>query len=138
MHKPLPWLGLLFSLFATQASAQVVVIVNPKSEVKLTAEQVASLYMGRSTSLPGGISQPVDLPEANAAREQFYSKAAGKTGAQVKATWARLAFSGKATPPKELATAADIKKFVAANVDAIGYIDKSAVDSSVKVVVPLE
>ena len=135
---PLPLLTLLLGLHASQAAAQVVVIVNPKSDIKLNAEQVASLYMGRSTSLPGGITQPVDLPESSAAREQFYSKAAGKTSSQVKATWARLAFSGKATPPKELATADEIKKFVASHPDAIGYIDKSAVDSSVKVVVPLE
>ena len=43
-------------------------------------------------------------------------------------------FSGKATPPKELGSSADVKKFVASNPDAIGYIEKSAVDSSVKVV----
>ena len=52
----------------------------------------------------------------------------------MKAAWSRLVFSGKATPPKEMANSADMKKFVAGNPDAIGYIEKSAVDSSVKVV----
>lgn len=121
------------------AQAQVAVIVNPKSGASgLSAEQVASMFMGKTNSLPGGLSQAVDLPEGNPAREQFYTKAAGKTGSQVKATWARLAFSGKATPPKEMATAADVKKFVAANADAVGYIEKSAVDGSVKVVLSLD
>ena len=89
-------------------------------------------------SLPGGLSQALDLPEANAARDQFYAKGAGKSASQVKATWARLTFSGKATPPKELGSAADVKKFVAANPDAIGYIEKSAVDGTVKAILTID
>ncbi len=126
-------------LAAGLVHAQVAVIVNPKSGASgLSADQVASMFMGKTNSLPGGLSQAVDLPEGNPAREQFYTKAAGKTGSQVKATWARLAFSGKATPPKELASAAEVKKFVAAHADAVGYIEKSAVDGSVKVVLSLD
>lgn len=129
-------LGLSLSL---PAAAQVAVIVNPKAGVSsLTADQVASLYLGKSSSLPGGIAQAVDMPDAQPLREQFYSKATGKNGAQVKAIWARLAFSGKATPPKELPTPADVKKHVAANADAIGYIDKGAVDGTVKAVLTLD
>lgn len=122
------------------ASAQVAVIVNPKSSLaSMTPEQVAAIFMGKSATLPSGATaQPADLPEASAARELFYSKAAGKTSAQVKATWARLTFSGKASPPKELPTAADVKKHVASNPDAIGYIEKSAVDGTVKVVLTVE
>jgi len=129
--------GLLGLSFSTQA--QVAVIVNPKSSTaSLSAEQVASLFLGKTGSLPGGIAQPTDLPESSPLRDQFYSKAAGKSASQVKAIWARLAFSGKATPPKELATAAEVKKFIAANADAIGYIEKSALDDSVKSVLVVE
>lgn len=123
-------------LLAQAASAQVAVIVNLKSPMAtMTPEQVSAVFLGKSNTLPSGATAvPADLPDSSGAREQFYSKAAGKTGAQVKATWARLTFSGKATPPKELTTAADVKKFVANNPDAIGYIEKSAVDGTVKVV----
>jgi len=133
---PLRWGLLLLSLLAAGASAQVVVIVNPKSPLStLTQEQAASVFLGKSSTLPGGgMAVPADLPDVSSVREQFYSKAAGKTAAQVKAAWSRLTFSGKAVPPKELGNANEVKKFVAANVDAIGYIEKSAVDSSVKVV----
>src|SRR5574343_1593734 len=104
-------------LVAQAASAQVAVIVNPKSPLaSMTQDQVASIFLGKTNTLPSGAAAaPADLPESSAIREQFYSKAAGKTSAQVKATWARLTFSGKAQPPKELATAADVKKFVASN-----------------------
>ena len=54
------------------------------------------------------------------------------------ATWGSLAFSAKATPPEELGSTAEVKKFVAANPDAIGYIEKSAVDGSVKVVLAVD
>jgi len=121
------------------AQAQVAVIVNPKSSTAtLSAEQVAALFLGKTGSLPGGIAQPTDLPESSPLRDQFYSKAAGKSSSQVKAIWARLAFSGKATPPKELPSSAEVKKFIAANADAIGYIEKSALDDSVKSVLVVE
>ncbi|MBN8506602.1 MAG: hypothetical protein J0L58_19220 [Burkholderiales bacterium] len=125
---------------AGAAVAQVVVIVNPKSAAAsgLNAEQVASLYLGKTNTLPGGISQALDLPDSQPLREQFYTKATGKNAAQVKAIWARLAFSGKARPPKELASSAEVKKFVAANADAIGYIEKDAVDGSVKAVLTVD
>ncbi|MDT9001198.1 hypothetical protein RQP53_18110 [Paucibacter sp. APW11] len=122
------------------AQAQVAVIVNPKSATaSMTADQVASIFLGKSNSLPSGAAaQAVDLPESSAVRDQFYSKVTGKQAAQVKAAWSRLVFSGKATPPKELASAAEAKKFVAANPDAIAYIEKSAVDATVKVVLSVD
>ena len=118
------------------AFAQVAVVVNPKSALAtMTADQVSSIFLGKSNTLPsGGTAAPTDLPESAATRDLFYTKVTGKSAAQVKAAWSRLVFSGKATPPKELASSAEVKKFVASNPDAIGYIEKSAVDGSVKVV----
>lgn len=122
------------------AQAQVAVIVNPKSAAaSMTADQVSSIFLGKSNTLPGGASAlATDLPESSAVRDQFYSKVTGKQAAQVKAAWSRLVFSGKATPPKELGSAAEVKKYVAANADAIGYIEKSAVDGTVKVVLSVD
>ena len=116
--------------------AQVAVVVGPKSPVTtMTADQVSGIFLGKSNTLPtGGTAVPTDLPDSMPAREIFYTKVTGKSTAQVKAAWSRLVFSGKATPPKELGSSAEVKKFVAANPDAIGYIEKSAVDASVKVV----
>lgn len=124
--------ALALSAAADLSFSQVVVIVNARSPVgTMTQEQVSNLYLGK---VPSMVS---DLPEGSPAREFFYSKATGRTTAQVKAVWARLTFSGKASPPKELPSASEVKKFVAANADAVGYIEKSAVDSTVKVVLEL-
>jgi len=132
--------GLALAFFAVASQAQVAVVVNPKSAAaSMTADQVASIFLGKSSTLPSGATAAAaDQAEGSAVREQFYSKVAGKQAAQVKAAWSRLVFSGKATPPKELGSSADVKKFVAANPDAIGYIEKSAVDGSVKVVLTVD
>ncbi|WP_342399039.1 hypothetical protein [Roseateles subflavus] len=127
-------------LMAGAAQAQVAVVVNPKSAAaNMTAEQVANIFLGKSNALPSGAAAaPVDQPESAAIRETFYTKVTGKNSAQVKAAWSRLVFSGKATPPKEVGSSAEVKKFVAGNPDAIGYIEKSAVDGSVKVVLTVD
>lgn len=130
----------LLSLAGAAAQAQVAVIVNPKNPAaSMTADQVASIFLGKSSTLPSGATAaPVDQAEGGALREQFYTKVTGKQAAQVKAAWSRLVFSGKGTPPKELGSSAEVKKFVAGNPDAIGYIEKSAVDGSVKSVLTVD
>lgn len=127
------------ALGTLSAHADIVVIVNPKNPAaSLTAEQVSALYLGSSTTFPdGGGAALADQPESASIRGDFYQKATGRSASQVKATWARLTFTGKATPPKELKTDADVKAFVASDPKAIGYIDSSAVDGSVKVALKL-
>lgn len=115
---------------ATAANAEVVVVVHPSNSASsMTADQVADVFLGKATAL-----SPVDLPENSAVRAEFYQKVTGKDAAQVKAVWTRLIFTGKATPPKEVGSSADVKKAVASDPKAVGYIEKSAVDGSVKVV----
>ena len=117
---------------AFAAHAQIAVVMNP-SAAPLSKDQVANIYLGRSFDL-----KPVDLPESSPVREQFYKKATDRDLSQVKATWSRIVFTGKGQPPKEQADAAAVKKAVSADPKAIGYIEKSAVDASVKVVLSLD
>jgi hypothetical protein len=120
------------AMVAAAANAGDVVVVMGASAAPLTKDQVASVYLGRNTDL-----KPVDLPESSAIRQDFYKKATDRDAAQVKAVWARLTFTGGGQPPKEMADAAAVKKAVSADPKAVGYIDKSDVDSSVKVVLSL-
>ena len=118
------------------ARADIVVVVSAKSSVgKLTKDQVADVFLGKSTSLPGA-SQAVPLDQAagSKVRDEFYTKVTGQTQAQVKTTWAKLSFSGKGTPPKALGSDDEVKQQLAANPNAIGYVDKSKLDASVKAV----
>ena len=115
---------------AVPALAEVAVVVNPKAaESAMTKEQVAQFFLGKSTAMT-----PIDQPEDAPVRAEFYKKVTDKDASQAKALWSKLVFTGKATMPKEVADSAAVKAAVAANPKAIGYIDKSAVDASVKVV----
>lgn len=112
------------------ALAEVVVVVNPKAaETTLSKDQIAQFFLGKSSTMT-----PVDQPEDAPIRAEFYKKVTDKEASQAKALWSKLVFTGKATPPKEVANSAAVKAAVAANPKAIGYMEKSAVDSSVKVV----
>lgn len=131
--------GLLACLFACglpAGAADIVVIAGASSGVgPLSKAQVADLFLGKSVTLPsGGKASLIDQPEASPLREAFYSTVTGKSVAQAKSTWAKLSFTGKGTPPKEGGSNDDIRKQVAGNAAMLGYIDKSAVDGSVKVV----
>ena len=119
-------------LVATLAHADTVVVMGAGA-APLTKDQVASVYLGRNPDL-----KPVDLPDGTPQRETFYKKATERDAAQIKAVWSRVVFTGKGQPPKELADAAAVKKAVAADPKAVGYIDKAAVDPSVKVVYSVE
>ena len=115
---------------ALPAMAEVVVVVNPKAaEASMTKDQVAQFFLGKSSSM-----SPIDQPESAPVRAEFYKKVTDKDASQVKALWSKLVFTGKATMPKEAADSAAVKKMVASDPKAIGYIDKSAVDASVKVI----
>lgn len=130
--------GLSFT--ALPAFAEIVVIVSAKSAATaLTEEQAADVFLGKSNTLPGGgQAVPVDQSESSAVREQFYTKVAGKTGAQMKAYWSKLIFTGKGQAPKDAGDSAAVKALVAGNPNIIGYIDKSAADATVKVLLTIK
>jgi ABC-type phosphate transport system substrate-binding protein len=115
-----------------QARADEIVVVMGAGAAALTKDQVAGIYLGRNNNL-----SPVDLPESNPLRAAFYKKATDRDPPQIKAVWSHLTFTGQGQPPKEMPDAAAIKKAVAANPKAVGYIDKADVDASVKVVLTL-
>jgi len=123
-------------LIASITQAGVVAVVSSKSPVSsLTKDQLADIYLGNAKNFPGGgPATPVDLPESAAERQDFHKNVTGKSGTQFKAYWAKMVFSGRGVPPKEAANATEVKSMIAGNPNMIGYIDKSAVDSSVKVV----
>jgi ABC-type phosphate transport system substrate-binding protein len=116
--------------FAVPAFAEVVVVVHPSAPgASMTRDEVAQYFLGKSSAL-----SPIDQPENAPIRAEFYKKVADKDLSQLKALWSKLVFTGKATMPKEVPDSAAVKKTIAANPKAIGYIEKSAVDSSVKVI----
>ena len=123
---------ILAILAVTQVRAEEIVVIVNLAAAPISKEQLADLYLARSTILI-----PIDQAADSAIYVEFYKKATGRDSAQVKAIWSRILFTGRGVPPKQLADSAAVRKAVAANPRAVGYIEKSAVDASVKVALPL-
>jgi ABC-type phosphate transport system substrate-binding protein len=122
--------------FAASAYADVVVIVSSKSTVKsLTAQQATKIFLGKVVTFPNGQDAlPLDQPEGSAVRDEFYAKVVHKNSSQLTAYWAKVIFTGDGRPPNLLADSLAVRKAVAHNPNAIGYIEKSDVNRSVRIV----
>ena len=135
MKRLLSTVMLLFGL-AVQAQAQeVVAVVSARSPVTaLNADQVADIFLGKSTRFPNGSQAvPIDQNEESELRDRFYALYAGKSPAQVKAHWAKIIFTGRGQPPRQVPNSAEAKRAIANNPHAIGYIDARLVDPSLRV-----
>jgi ABC-type phosphate transport system substrate-binding protein len=117
------------------AAEAVVAVVSAKNPIgSLSKPQIADIFMGKANRFPdGNPAVPIDQAEGSAARDGFYLGVAGKSPAQVKAHWSKIIFTGRGQPPKELADGNAVKKYLAAHPNAIGYLEQSQVDGSVKV-----
>ncbi|MES2757055.1 MAG: phosphate ABC transporter substrate-binding protein [Pseudomonadota bacterium] len=130
------WCVALLLALAVNASgaAELVVIVAARSPVgALRIDQVADIFLGQAGRFPdGGEATAIDLALGAALRDEFYLKVAAKKPALMKAHWTKMIFTGRGHPPKEAPTSAAVRKLVADNPALIGYIDRSALDPSVK------
>jgi ABC-type phosphate transport system substrate-binding protein len=128
---------LVFS--ASAAAGDVVAVVSSRSAITtLSKAQLMDIFLGNSGRFPNGTPAiPIDQADGSGAREEFYATYAGKSPAQVKSHWAKIIFTGRGQPPKTAATDAEIKQLIAANPQAVGYIERGAVDGTVRVLTEL-
>lgn len=122
-------------MVVSAVQAEVAIIVNNSVSVQnISVDVAANIFLGKVNELPGGIRMvPIDQEDGQKVRAEFYAKVVKKDAAQLNAYWSRLIFTGKGEPPKKMADNADVLALVAANPNIIGYVDASAVNSSVKV-----
>jgi ABC-type phosphate transport system substrate-binding protein len=126
---------LALSLTATPVMADVVAVVSSKSAVTtLSKSQVIDIFLAKSVRFPDGSpAVPIDQIEGAAARDAFYANFSGKSAAQMKAYWSKIIFTGRGQPPKSVSNGDEIKKLLIQNPSAIGYIERSLVDDSVRI-----
>jgi ABC-type phosphate transport system substrate-binding protein len=115
-------------------ASELVVIVSMRNPVSaLRADQVADIFLAQVGHFPDGADAvALDQAVGSPLRNEFYAKVAAKSPALVKAYWAKMIFTGRGQPPKEAPNSTAVRKLVADNPALIGYIDKSALDASVK------
>ncbi len=116
----------------SMAQAEVAVIVNPAAAKTPSQSDVANIFLGKDKSMKG-----IDQAGWTPAKEAFYAGVTSKNESQLKSYWSGLIFTGKGQPLPSVADDAAVMAKVAAEADAIGYVDASAVNGSVKVLFTL-
>jgi ABC-type phosphate transport system substrate-binding protein len=122
------------------AEGQIVVITNRDSSVeKIDADQATQIFLKQVQTWPDGKAiQPIDLKEGSPLRTEFYSKVTGRSTGQLRAYWARQAFTGMGFPPRQVQTSEEVAKIVQATPGAIGYVGRKQADTNVKIVLDPE
>jgi len=117
-------------------AGDLVVVVNAASGVeRMNRDEVINLFMGRTRRLPTG--QPalrVDQASASLDRAHFYRSLVGKELPEINAYWARLLFSGQASPPRQVNSEGEALEILRNRKGAIGYVDRRHVDRRMKIV----
>jgi ABC-type phosphate transport system substrate-binding protein len=131
--------ALWLSAGASWASPHLVIIANPASGIeRLNRDEVAALYMGRVKKLPSGITAlPIDQNATNPEKARFYRDLLNKDLTDINSYWARLIFSGQASPPRQADNTADVIDIVSTNKGAIGYIPRQAADRRIRIILDL-
>lgn len=114
----------------------VVVIVNKDNTNPVDRVFVQRVYTGALKGWPDGTPVfALDMPDDSPQRERFCTVVLGKSVTHMRALWSQNIFTGKGLPPKVASPDSEMKRIVATNRNAIGYIRASELDTSVKAVV---
>jgi ABC-type phosphate transport system substrate-binding protein len=136
----LHFLSLVFLVELTSfARADLVLVTNPQSGIeRLTQDEVINIYLGRYRRLASGmVAEPFDHPIDSELRSRFYRRLVNKNLAEINAYWARLVFSGKTRPPQVIENADSVLRQIASQPGALAYVERSQVDTRVKIVFEL-
>ncbi|MBC7161496.1 substrate-binding domain-containing protein [Immundisolibacter sp.] len=128
-------LAMLLALAGNIAAAEVVIVVSPQNPTTtLSTREVSNIFLGKVNRFPNGQpAVPIDQPEDSRPRKEFYRDVSNQQPADIKAYWSRMIFTGRGQPPMVVDGDEQVKKTLAGRPDGIGYIDRAAVDDSVKV-----
>jgi hypothetical protein len=119
------------------AQDEVDVVVNKANSIaELSAGDAKKIFMGDKSVWPSGkrvtiLMMAPGQPERAVILKEIYKMSDGDYNKY----FLQAAFAGRITaPPKDVGSAAQMKQLVGENAGAIGYLKKSDVDDSVKVV----
>lgn len=131
------------SIPAATADEDFKVIVNQaNSTTSISKKNLSDCFMKEAktyTWISGQYVVPVDLSATSETRQRFSKKIHGRDASAVKNYWQRQIFSGRAVPPAEKGSDAEVLEFVRNNPGAVGYVSAEAeVGAGVKVLEIIE
>lgn len=116
---------------------RIAVIVHPERHAELSTEELAQIYLRRKRFWNDGDTiVPLNLPFGAPLRTRFSKQVLHLTEARLADYWNRQYFQG-ILPPTTLASTEAVRRYVASEPNAIGYLPVSEVDESVRVILHL-
>lgn len=124
-------------LLAVAAHADVLVVTSAASPLSsLSSDQIQQVFTGKLHEIQGQTLTPLDLPEDNATRSDFYKQVTGRDTRQMRAYWTQLIFTGRGAPPRTV-TQSDLLSKLKADATFVGYLPASADTNGLKVLAKL-
>lgn len=135
MQKMIKGILFLLPFFISSAMAEIVVVVNPLGPDELTKVQVKKIYLGQTKKLPSGdLAKVYELPKQSRLHKDFHALVTARTPAQVNAHWSKNVFTGLGKKPEVVSSSHLLRRKIARDKNAIGYLDITEADDSVKIV----
>jgi ABC-type phosphate transport system substrate-binding protein len=129
-------LAVLLAGFAPVAeTADFKVVVNTSNPISsITTKELSGLFLKKDLTWPDGQTvSAVDLRPDSPVRIEFTTAIHGKKISAIKSYWQRQIFQGKAVPPMERSSEADVLAYVAAKPGGVGYVSSAtALSANVK------
>jgi hypothetical protein len=125
---------LAIGIIAAAGHAQAGAVVVSKSSIPaaMSADDARRIFLGVQRTF-NDQAVTVLFQRVGAAREEFNTKVLGKTGSELTSYMVARIFTGRSVPPTEVEGDEGVKRALANNPAAIGYVSDGAVDDSVKV-----
>lgn len=116
----------------------IAVIVHPERRADLSIDDVAQIYLRRKRFWSDGSPVvPLNLSSTDPLRKRFSRLVLRQDAQRLAEYWNRQYFYG-VFPPATLASAEAMRRYVAADPNAIGYVPSSLVDDSVRILFRLD
>lgn len=131
-------IALACGVAARAGDGPVAVIVHPSRSATLDADDVARIYLGRRRFWDDdSVIVALNLPAGDGLRERFSRRVLHTDSAHLASYWNEQYFHG-VFPPAVLSSPDAVKRYVATDPKAIGYIDAADADATVRIVLTLE
>lgn len=117
---------------AVSAGAPVVVVNKDGVIEKVSSADLKRIYLGRMDKIGMTKIVPINLPLDSRTAAAFLKKYVGKTPEQYKEYWIGQQVKGEGVAPMIQKTAGNVKAMVAQVPGAIGYVDESELDDTVR------
>ncbi|WP_456267988.1 hypothetical protein M1D97_12150 [Kushneria sp. AK178] len=127
---------IILLLIGSPARADIAIVINEASAIRrISHSEAVNIFMGRYRRLPdNSVALPIDQAPLKA---RFYRALVQKDVAEINSYWARLVFSGRASPPQQATTANDLVEIIMHNQNALGYVDAAHTPPHMRVLLTL-